>query len=716
MPKPQDVVPRNATGTSTFALRSADPIGRTQPAKPSTAAREYRHDLDGLRGIAIALVVVFHVWMGRVSGGVDVFLVLSGFFFTSMLLRRAGGSGSIGVGQVLWRTARRLLPALTVVLATVVVATVVMRPYTQWGDITAQTLASAFYYQNWHLAYAQLDYAAPDPSVSPLQHLWSMSVQGQFYLAMLAVVALWVSVRRRLPAKPLHRCGFLALLTVVGAVSFWYAAEGSAQHQAWIYYDSGARAWELLVGALLATAAPWITVPPLLRTVLALLGVAGVLSCGLLIDGATRFPGPAALFPVAAAAALILSGMNAAATPQPLPNRILGMRAFTELGALGYALYLWHWPVLIFYLAEYGNLTPGIGGGLLVIATSLVLALATQRLIETPLRQPAVANGATRSTATPPRYNRGVGMLVSILGIGVLAAVFGWQAVLKANPSEPPALLDPVDYPGAATLLAGTVGPSERMRPSVFEGSKDAPKPTFDGCITPNRDVRSCTYGDETASHAIAVVGGSHSEHWLPALELLALEHHFRIVTFLKEGCPLTLSDEPSYALAPFPECHEWSTEILDLLAEQRPDWVFITATRPGSDDGDEVPPEFLDIWSALSDRGLNALAIRDTPWLRRDGVHYRATDCLANHGTPDSCGMDRALVLEPNNPAEQPASAYPNIFPLDLTDAVCRADRCRVVEGNVLIYRDEHHLTASYVRSLAPELGRQIGSITRWW
>ncbi|MEV0247599.1 acyltransferase family protein [Nocardia sp. NPDC050712] len=668
--------------------------GSAEPARRvanSSVASEYRHDLDGLRGLAIALVVVFHVWMGRVSGGVDVFLVLSGFFFTGMLLRRSE------IKQTLRRTGRRLLPALTVVLVAVLGVSVVVRPYTQWGDLSAQTLASALYYQNWFLAGAELDYLAPDPSVSPLQHLWSMAVQAQFYLVILVVVAIWARRSGR-------RMWLLALLIGAGGLSFWYAADGTAQHQAWTYYDTGARAWELLAGAALAVAAPWIRVPQSVRAVLATAGLAMVISCGMLIDGASRFPGPAALFPVVAAVALIVSGMG----PAPWVNRMLATPVPVRLGGLAYALYLWHWPVLIFYLSEYGKVTPGVQGGLLVLAVSVALAVLTQRFVETPLRRRGYTGGA--------RYRRGVGLVTAMAGVGVLVAALGWQAVLRANPSDPPTALDAVHYPGAAVLFAGAVAEPERMRPTVFEAQKDAPRPTSDGCITPNRDVRVCTYGDEAAARTIALVGGSHSEHWLPTLEVVAAEHGFRIVTYLKEGCPLTLVDEPSYAEAPFPECREWSGEVLDRLAEQRPDWVFLTATRPRTDDGDVVPPEYLDIWSALSDRSLNVLAVRDTPWPRRDGVSYRALDCLAHRGNAYSCGMDRNTALSPENPALQPASAQANIFPLDLTDALCRPDRCLAAEGNILVYRDEHHLSASFARTLAPELGRQIGAITQWW
>ncbi|WP_459958950.1 acyltransferase family protein [Nocardia sp. IFM 10818] len=676
----------------------------------STSEHPYRDDLDGLRGVAIALVVAFHVWMGRVSGGVDVFLVLSGFFFTGMLLRHIEKTGRAGAGATLRRTGRRLLPALVVVLAAIAIATVVARPYTQWSDISAQLLASGFYFQNWYLAIAELDYAAPDPSISPLQHLWSMAVQGQFYLVILVVIALWARVR---PQWDRHRVALLSLLLLGAVVSFRYAAIGSAQHQAWTYYDSGARAWELLTGAALAVAVPWISLPAWMRWAAGILGLGMVVSCGLLIDGAAHFPGPAALFPVAATLLLILSGLHVPAAGRPWANRVLASRVCTELGVLAYPLYLWHWPILIFYLAETGREHARFGDGLLVIAVSLLLALATARLIEAPLRR----RSGTNATA-PTWYRRGAGVLAATAGVSVLVSASGWQVVAMTNPPQPPQVLVPNRYPGAAALIDGIDPAPEPLRPSLLEGFADAPAPTLDGCITPDREVRSCTYGDTAAHRAIAVVGGSHSEQWIPALELLSRDYGFRVVTFLKENCPLTLADQPSYEEAPFPECREWSEEVLERLAVDRPDWVFTVSTRfrPYAD-GDEVPPEFLDVWTALSERGLNVLALRDTPRLRHGGVFYRAVDCLAQRDTtPESCGVPRAVALDLLDPAEEPAAAYPNIYPLDLSNAICRSDRCRVAEGNVLIYRDEHHLTASYVRSLAPELGRQIAAVTQWW
>ena len=157
----------------------------------------YRHDLDGLRGVAIALVAVFHVWFGRVSGGVDVFLALSGFFFGGRLLRTAiNPTGSLAAGPELMRLVRRLLPALVVVLAASAVLTIVVQPETRWETFADQSLASLGYYQNWELANTASNYLRAGEAVSPLQHIWSMSVQGQFYIAFLALIFGWAYLFR----------------------------------------------------------------------------------------------------------------------------------------------------------------------------------------------------------------------------------------------------------------------------------------------------------------------------------------------------------------------------------------------------------------------------------------------------------------------------------------------------------------------------------------
>ena len=305
---------------------------------------------------------MFHVWFGRVSGGVDVFLALSGFFFGGRLLRTAltPGASLWPVPEVI-RLVRRLLPALVVVLAASAVLTILIQPETRWETFADQSLASLGYYQNWELANTASDYLRAGEAVSPLQHIWSMSVQGQFYIALSGA-----DLRVRLCCSAgvsASTCGsaFVVLLSALTIASFVYAIFAHNADQATAYYNSFARAWELLLGALVGALVPYVRWPMWLRTTVAVIALAAILSCGALIDGVKEFPGPWALVPVGATMLFILAGGQPAgrsATPAagcPLPNRLLATAPFVSLGAMAYSLYLWHWPLLIFWLSYTGH-------------------------------------------------------------------------------------------------------------------------------------------------------------------------------------------------------------------------------------------------------------------------------------------------------------------------------------------------------------------------
>ena len=128
------------------------------------------------------------------------------------------------------------------------------------------------------------------------------------------------------------------------------------------------------------------------------------------------------------------------------------------------------------------------------------------------------------------------------------------------------------------------------------------------------------------------------------------------------------------------------------------------------------MPASYVGIWDALSRNNIGILGIRDTPWVFRNGVSFEPADCLVEGGTPSSCGMKRADVLDDRNPTLDYVDQFPLLKPLDMSDAICRTDMCEAVEGNVLVYRDSHHLSATYVRTMTDELGRQIGAATGWW
>src|ERR1700744_2070313 len=209
----------------TVSLTRPADAGGAPAAQPASENPEgfYRHDLDGLRGVAIALVAMFHVWFGRVSGGVDVFLALSGFFFGGKLLRAALNPGSsLSPAPEVIRLVRRLLPALVVVLAGCALLTILVQPQTRWETFADQSLASLGYYQNWELANTASDYLRAGEAVSPLQHICSMSVQGQVYITLHLLTAGCAALFSR-PLGPRLGTLFVVVLTALTVASFVYA-------------------------------------------------------------------------------------------------------------------------------------------------------------------------------------------------------------------------------------------------------------------------------------------------------------------------------------------------------------------------------------------------------------------------------------------------------------------------------------------------------------
>ncbi|MEE6163589.1 MULTISPECIES: acyltransferase family protein [unclassified Mycolicibacterium] len=721
----------------TLAPARPAPVNDDSRAAPAAMGTRksgfYRHDLDGLRGIAIALVAVFHVWFGRVSGGVDVFLALSGFFFGGKLLRTAltPGASLSAVPEVV-RLVRRLLPALVVVLAAAAVLTILIQPETRWETFADQSLASLGYYQNWELASTAANYLRAGEAVSPLQHIWSMSVQGQFYIAFLALIFGFAYLFRKVFGRHL-RTAFVVLLSALTVASFVYAIIAHNIDQATAYYNSFARAWELLLGALVGAVVPLVRWPMWLRTVAATIALAAILSCGAFIDGVKEFPGPWALVPVGATILFIVSAANlmtgtGSDDRLPLPNRMLATKPFVSLGSMAYSLYLWHWPLLIFWLSYTGHSHTNFIEGTVVLLISGVLAWLTTHYVEEPLRLQKSAKSTTPAPAIPLRTRLRrptivLGSGVALLGVALTATSFTWRehvTVQRANGKEL-AGLSARDYPGARALLNHERVPKLPMRPTVLEAKDDLPATTLDGCISDfsNADVITCTYGDKDATRTIALAGGSHAEHWITALDLLGRLHNFKVVTYLKMGCPLTTEEVPLVMgdNRPYPKCHQWNDEVMSRLIADRPAYVFTTSTRPWNiKPGDVMPGTYIGIWETLSKNNIPVLAMRDTPWLVRDGQPFFPADCLAKGGDAVSCGIKRSEVLSDRNPTLDFVGQFPLLKPLDMSNAVCRKDYCRVVEGNVLLYHDSHHISTTYMRTMTGELGRQMAAATGWW
>lgn len=629
--------------------------------------------------VAIALVVIGHFWLGRVTAGVDVLLVLAGYFVGARVLR--GGAARTEI----WWWARRVIPALVLTLTVSAGLTLLVQPQTRWESFAEQTLANLGFYQNWLLATAAGEYVQAGETVTPLQHLWALSVAVQVLLAFLLVA--WLIRRRTV---------LFAVVAAAAVAALVWAIVQNSDDQTVAYYSSSTRAWELLAGVLAAFAADRVRWPDWLSRAAVIAGLITIVASGFLADGVVDFPGPWALVPVLATVLIIVAGSGSGVAP-------------AGWAGWAFALYLTHWPLLIFWLAHTNNDTVGAGEATAILAAAVVAAFLVWRCVDTrwwPAWHPLLTGSVTAC-------------LIVALAVGSA----GWRdhvERVRDGGSELTAL-STRDYPGARAVIENRKTARLPVRPTGLEAPDDVPPTTIDRCLANfgGEEVVSCVYGDPHATRTIALAGGSHSEHWVTALHTLGRQHGFRVTTYLKMGCPLTTAEVPIIAgpFAPYPSCRTWSDNALAQIVADRPDFVFFTTTRPVLDGpGDYVPDHYLGIWDELSANGIPMLGIRDTPWMLREGRFFSPVDCLAAGDDADTCGLAREEALQDRNPTLDHAADYPMMHLLDLSDAVCRPNICRAAEGNVLIYHDAHHLSGTYVRSLTGELGRQLADATGWW
>jgi peptidoglycan/LPS O-acetylase OafA/YrhL len=746
-------LPEPVRGLPTTGVPTPASSARTRPSRRIGA-------VDGLRGLALILVVAFHLFgQGRVSGGVDVFLLLSGYFATGTLFRRAE-AGSLRLAAHYARTLARLLPAALVVLAAVTVALLTLAPRMDWSSGLREVGASATFWENWELVHASLTYGAAGPETSPLQHFWSLSVQGQFFAAWPLVVLGLVAVSRRLGhlgrtpldagtptpavqvAPGLQVNPVVLVATVTGlatAASFAGALWLVTVDQPLAYFSTFTRFWEIGAGALLALAlrartlrqGPW-------RNALGWAGLALVVGSGFLVDGAHVFPGAWALVPVGGAALVVVATAPAPAGhptsrtgPAPGVERLLDSAPLRFGARISYALYLWHWPTLIFWLltTDTHRVDPAAAAAILIVSTGLawlttryvaepLLALVTDRLT---VQRAAAACPAPLSSGTAPRAAAapsGRRTLATLAGAAVLV-LCGTQVAASAHDSTVQhgiaALLIPSpDHPGAAALapdapLAGT-RPDAPFRPATWVAYDDHPDGT--GCAqgSDRTEVLECTVvapADPTA--VVYLAGASHEQQYEEAFVALAHEHGWELREMLKHGCRLATSGQGS--LEHRPACAAWNKGALDALVTARPDIVVVVGTRTYEDGApEETLPGQVEAWRALDDAGITVVTIRDNP-----RFEWFVPECMADAVSTEACGRPRAEQLADVSPVTTAPGVPHDAVHLDLTDSICGPVRCDAVVGNVLVYRDDDHLTNTYVRSLTPAIDEQLRSHLTW-
>jgi len=701
------------------------------------------YEIQALRTIAVAFVVVYHVWPGALPGGfvgVDIFFVISGFLIGGHLLRDAERNGRVQLTRFWVRRIRRILPASFLVLIAAIVIMFVAIPKTMWPDTLTQVGSASLYVVNWALALQSVDYLAAENPPTVVQHFWSLSVEEQFYIALPILLALGMLVialvrrlrRRSADAGTLESAAvagaangargrgtavlFVVLTAVVVVVSLVYSLNRTTFDPSLAYFDTFSRAWEFAFGALTAglvslfpRAFQRLRENPVLgqSRLLTLAGIVVLFVGGFIIDGSWPFPAPTALLPVVGTLLVIVGGFGPRTSLAP----VLAVKPVQFLGDISYSTYLWHWPLLIGFTNFVGH-PASWKSGLVIVAATVLLAWLTKIFVEDPFR-----------TAKPftklrwPSYSLAAGGAAVIVAS---ALVIGTVTAPKPLPTVDVTASSCV---GAGALLSGKKCDDPYALPQDTDlAAAGADLDTNRWCLTWFTETwRTCEIGDTSAKAkgTIALVGDSYAASFTVAFDDYFKSQGYKVETYTRFGCPAlgqpvpadyepANSDQTEYV-----NCRVWSERARETLI-QRTDIstvVFIGRAmgHPATQALDDISLQDSDVeasWNQLLDAGKKIAWVRTSPDL---DVGKIPTCLSTNTDDPLACAKPRK-GLELWTPQEDVLPKMGGrVTYIDLTDAFCDASTCYPVIGGVVVFADERHVSTSYSRSIMPYLGPKI-------
>ena len=686
---------------------------------PLVAPRDLRPEIQALRAIAVLGVVTYHLWPHVVHGGfigVDIFFVISGFLITSHLLREVAKTGRIKLASFWARRARRLLPASLLVIAASFLATIAFAPASLWDQFDSEFAASALYVQNWLLAFNSVDYLAADNAASPVQHYWSLSVEEQFYVVWPLLILAGIGIAA-LVSRVSRRTAIAVVLTVVTGASLIYCVLLTHFDPAPAYFVTTTRAWEFGLGGLLALL---LEKPrpgnPVLRAVLSWGALAVIVLTNFYYTSSISFPGYRALLPTVATALVIYAGVP---DVRWAPSRLMGLRPVQWLGDISYSFYLWHWPPIILLPFVFDHGLTWIQR-ILILVASIVLAWLTKRFVEDPVRRARWLNRRTPYLTLA---------LTAVTMIAIVVSTTTASTVKDAQIASTIAQNKSLTRSGTDCLGAAAVAPDNQpcVNPSL-KGKllPDAAAGERDWVIPPDRHCRTGVYSpkvlfctflkptSQTNPIRIALVGDSHAEQWLPAVQIIAKQHGWGLDTYLKGGCPFSTVERADNESTSLGSCATWNNTVMQRLAAN-PYSLIITSevtgstfvTNPGETSQEAGVRGLVAQWDKVQAMGTEVVAIRDGPSLPRSvpqclsGLHG---DVAAQVGV---CAGKEATALHPDPQVKAAQESGAGL--IDLTEFFCQHSICPAVIGSVVVYRDNAHLGGTYSRSLAPYLGRQL-------
>jgi peptidoglycan/LPS O-acetylase OafA/YrhL len=638
-------------------------------ARRKTGGEGFREDIEGLRGVAVLLVVLFHVEIAGFEGGfvgVDVFFVISGFLISKQLFGEASGSGRIGLIRFWGRRLRRLMPLLVLtVLATLVASLVVYSPLA-WRDVAVDAISASLYLSNVHFALDGVQYFTT--AESPYLQTWSLGVEEQFYLGwpiLFLLVALVAGRRRNGVRAPL-----VIGVAAASLASFAFGIVLTDRGTPWAFFGAPARAWEFGAGALLFLVASRPLRPR--RGVPELAGVAGavlLLVATLRFDRLTPFPGTAALVPVAATVLLILAGTLSSNSV----GHVLSVRPLRSIGRVSYGWYLLHWPAIV--LVPIALDRDDVPTRLACAAGALALAYGATRYVEQPLRD-------------APRL-RSTGRVYLAAGAATAALVVGSVGVIGLAERE---LEDPY-----LSMLADT------RDARALRGSGACTVEQYDDGLS------ACVYGDLDGDVSIMLVGDSQAAQWAAAMEALAREEGHRLLVVTRGGCPAYDVSVQSRFGGTSAGCTDLRSYAGRLLESWGPD-VVVTSNADFSEflltpdgelmneaEADEATRDAQrDFARAVGAAGAGLAVIEPAPRQEADPI-----ECLAKHRDPERCSVDTddaaAFVAEITEAEHAALADIGNFTSLSLRPYVCSGPRCLVQIGDTVVYSDARHFARQF-------------------
>ena len=694
-----------STATEATGGRLANRVAEEAGTAPGD--RRFRPDVEGMRAIAVLLVVLYHANAPGLHGGfigVDVFFVISGFVITGLLLRERTSTSRTSLVSFYGRRCRRILPAATLVIVVVVVATYVVLGSVFGRPTAVDAKWTAVFLANFHFASIGTNYLTAKLPPSPLQNFWSLAVEEQFYVVYPTVFLIVAGIR----SKVSLRARLIIALVPVILGSLLLSALQTGSNPTTAFFSPFTRAWELALGALVAVATPWLLrLSGSVGAALTWVGLAAIAVAAVTYSSSSAYPGTLVIVPVVGTALIIAGGT---VVPRWGAELVLRRPPFQWFGRLSYSLYLWHWPILIIAAEAAGRDSLPFHRNIGWLLLAVVAAVATSAIVENPVR-----HARTLARRRWFAISLGIALIATSLVVATVALDTSGPASAGSTASHNDVALPEAEVLHLVATAPGITSVPPDLSPSLAATHADwgaAPLP----CETTfaQTSMPACVFGDVHGSRTMALYGDSHTAMSFDAISIIAAVSHWKLLYLGKYSCPAEdlPFDNPSGFGTPggrYEQCDTWHQFALNRMRELHPNLVIIAQYPDPAPGGQNYSPAE---WRAGLERTIKQLP---------DSAHATVLgnipehpgggpQCLALHlHDVQACSGANSPSLARFSSAEREAATATGAKYVNTIPWFC-SSTCTDVIGHFQPYWDGYHVTATYSIALLSVLAQALG------